>query len=87
MVKGFIITSGFEVAENNYIKLYGRLEDGRSFLSTSTYQPYFYIKTSDIDAAKKILDIPYTPTALKTLEEEPVSRAQTKSPKDISKIR
>ncbi len=87
MVKGFIITSNYDIGEEATISLYGRLEDGRSFLCKVARKPYFFIKTSDEKAAKELLQATYEPTTKKTISGDLVSKITIANPKDVPTLR
>ncbi|MEM3127056.1 MAG: 3'-5' exonuclease, partial [Candidatus Woesearchaeota archaeon] len=47
-MKGFIVYPTYRVENNKaYVWLFGRLENGESFLTINEFQPYFYVKKSD----------------------------------------
>ena len=47
-MKAFIVYSTYATIENqNHIELFGRLENGQSFLAMVKFNPYFYIKEKD----------------------------------------
>lgn len=55
MVCGFIIYPTYEIEDGKAIvKLYGRLEDGRSFVTENEYEPYFFIRAQDYKKAKLV---------------------------------
>jgi len=56
--EGFIINTNHTVQENKtIISIYGRLKNGKGFLVTKKYAPYFYIKEEDQTRAKTLLDL------------------------------
>ncbi len=92
-VKGFIVSGDYRVEdENAYVYLFGRLEDGRSFITKNHYRPYFFIKKSDVDTAKKILKnynfvFSFEDTDFKDPEDFSVVKIVTNIPKNIPKLR
>ena len=51
-MKGFIVYPTYTSSENEtWIHLFGRLENGESFLATKKFEPYFYVREKD---AKKL---------------------------------
>lgn len=55
----FVVSSNYEVneqLENPIIKLFGRLDNGESFIAITSHKPYFFIKKSSSDKALKILE-------------------------------
>ncbi|MFP4400807.1 MAG: DNA polymerase II [Candidatus Woesearchaeota archaeon] len=52
---GFVIYPAYHIHDNQaYVYIYGRLSCGKSFLSISHFEPYFFIKSSDEKKAKDI---------------------------------
>ncbi|MEK6868035.1 MAG: hypothetical protein AABX98_04380, partial [Nanoarchaeota archaeon] len=55
-MKGFIIDPTYRIRENKaYVYLFGRLENGESFLTINETRPYFFIKKSDKKKAEEII--------------------------------
>jgi len=53
-MKGFIVQPTYKILDGKaYVHLYGRLENGESFLTVNEYKPYFYIRKKDLAKAKK----------------------------------
>ena len=49
-MRGFIVYSTYRISDDKnkaLVYLFGRLENGQSFLTINEYNPYFYIKTKD----------------------------------------
>jgi len=56
MVKGFIIYQTYDIIdEKTVIQLFGRLENGQSFVTLNTLEPYFFVKESDLKQIEKYL--------------------------------
>jgi DNA polymerase-2 len=56
-MKGFIVYPTYENIGNiTYVQLFGRLENGQSFVTLNKFTPYFYIKLIDLKKCKKILE-------------------------------
>ena len=54
-MKAFIVYPTYRIIEGQaYVYLFGRLENGKSFLSINLFRPYFFIKQKDLAKAKKI---------------------------------
>ena len=48
-MKGFILYPSYKIIDGkSYVFLFGKLENGESFLVMNFYEPYFYIKTKDV---------------------------------------
>lgn len=55
-MKGYIVDAEYEIIDGKTeIHLFGRLENGQSFFASHPFEPYFFIKTTDIGKVKKIL--------------------------------
>ncbi len=47
-MRGFVVYPTYRIIDNqSYIYLFGRLENGESFLTINPYKPYFFIKKKD----------------------------------------
>jgi DNA polymerase-2 len=56
IMKGFIVYPTYELQdEKTVIQLFGKLENGQSFVTQNTLEPYFFIKESDLKAVEKYL--------------------------------
>ena len=85
-MKAFIIYQTYRVIDSKpYIFLFGRLENNQSFLTINHYEPYFYIKTSDIKHLPK--EYQYENTNFKNFNNEKVSRILAELPSNVPKIR
>ncbi|MBN1422218.1 MAG: DNA polymerase II [Planctomycetes bacterium] len=83
MPVGYVLQPTFRIeGERLVILLFGRLEDGRTFLvREGRFRPYFFIRTQDEEAAKRILPgIRVAPADLFTLAREPVLRVDVDLP-------
>lgn len=55
-MKGFIVYSDYETKENKTeILLYGRLENGQSFVVIKDFFPYFFVREKDLIKIKEII--------------------------------
>ena len=55
-MKGFIVYSTYDTIEDSTIvRLFGRLENGQSFVTSSKVSPFMYIKEKDLKGVKKLL--------------------------------
>ena len=87
-MKGFIIYQTYRVHSGKaYIALFGRLENGESFLTLNEFKPYFYIKTTDLEKAKEILEFDYEKTDLKNFQEEILTKIILTVPKEVPDLR
>lgn len=82
--QGFLIQGSFRLlAGQPVLHLYGRLEDGSTFLiRESRERPYFFVRSADAERAGAVAGGPLSlsPTARRTLAGEPVSRLSLPTP-------
>jgi DNA polymerase II len=93
-VRGFILQASYRVvSERNgrrlpVIHVYGRLEDGGTFLVRDRRQrPHFYIRTRDTERACALGAPEPEPTDKRTFDGAPVSRVQVETPPDVPGLR
>jgi len=87
-MKGFIIHPTYKVENGKaFIHLFGRLENGESFLAINEYKPYFFIRKADLDKALKIEQFDYEATHLKNFDDEIVAKVVLNIPADVAKLR
>ncbi|MBN1377540.1 DNA polymerase II [Candidatus Woesearchaeota archaeon] len=90
-MKGYIVDSNYKYEKDkNIIHLYGRLENGESFLVKKEYGPYFYIKKNDKNKLEKLKiedEIETEETDMKNFNDEEVVRIITTKPKYVKEIR
>ncbi len=71
-MKGFIIYSSHKnIQGKSHVLLYGRLENGESFVAIKKYSPYFFVKEKDI---KHLKEGEFEKTKLKNFEGNKVSK-------------
>ncbi|MFL6550929.1 MAG: DNA polymerase II [Povalibacter sp.] len=92
-MRGFILQASYRVVfseghRSPVVHLYGRLEDGRTFLVRDDRQrPHFYIRTRDAERARaQRAPIPVE-VQYRTFEGDPVSRIEADAPTDVPEIR
>ncbi len=88
-MKGFIISPTYKIVEDKaYVELFGRLENGESFLTINEFKPYFYIKEKKLDLAKKIVkNLTFEKTDFKNKDDEAVVKIILTLPADVPKLR
>ena len=87
-MKGFVITSHYEIEDNQAkIHIFGRLENGKSFQAIVANKPYFFVRKKDETSAKEIIEGKIEPTKLQTLGREEVSKVTIKNPKEVPQLR
>src|SRR3989338_6776072 len=87
-MKGFIVYQNY-IVENNkaYVCLFGRLENGESFLTINEFKPYFYIKKGDLEEAFSYGDFEYEETEMKTFDGKSATKVILKIPAEVPKLR
>ncbi len=88
-MKGFIIYPDYLIVEERaYVQLYGRLENGESFVTLHHFQPYFYIKADDLDIAHDLSTAFLTEkTSFTDKDGNPVIKIILDLPADVPKLR
>ncbi|MFH1211458.1 MAG: DNA polymerase II [Candidatus Woesearchaeota archaeon] len=89
-VKGFIIYPTYRIDDYKArVYLFGRLENGQSFLTINDYTPYFFIKKKDLkDAIEAVnVDFDHEDAGLKNFEGEPVVRIGVNVPRQVADLR
>jgi DNA polymerase-2 len=90
--RGFILQATYRVAagpegRRPVVQLYGRLEDGATFLVRDDRQrPHFFIRSHDAERAAALGTRPQ-PTARRTFAGEPVDRIEVEAPPDVPPLR
>lgn len=92
-MKAFIVYPTYRIINNNaYVYLFGRLENGESFLTINHFQPYFWIKKSELEKAKKIAEksgvaFETDKEKAKNFDDDDVVKIILNLPSDVPKIR
>jgi DNA polymerase-2 len=87
-MKGLIIHPTYRThSGKSFVHLYGRLENGESFLSINEFRPYFYIKKSDLNKALDTERVEFEETSMKNFSGEPVVRILTEYPRHVGELR
>jgi DNA polymerase II len=88
-LRGFILQPTYRIESGRpVVHLYGRLEDGRSFLLRDRREvPHFFVETSDAERARELGAGRITPTDRVTLEGKPVARVEVTTPADTPPLR
>ena len=87
-MKGFVIYPTYKVIDNKaYVCLFGRLENGESFLTVNEFKPYFYIKKDDLKLAKDFGVFEHEETDLRNFNEEKVVKIILDVPAELPKLR
>ncbi len=89
-MKGFILQQTYRIIDQKPIVcLFGRLENGQSFLAAIDTKPYFFIKKADEKAAKGLNEVKFEieQTKLKDFSGKKVSKIILESPKEVPDLR
>lgn len=88
-LRGFILQPTYRVESGRpVVHLYGRLEDGRTFLVRDARTvPYFYVDAADAERARALGARPLAPTDKRTLEGRAVLRVEVAAPSDAPPLR
>ena len=87
-MKGFIIyTDYINQNEKTTVRLFGKLEDGKSFCTLHTLEPYFYIRKEDKKHLPKTLESKQIEeTKLSTFKNESVIKITAENQTELNKI-
>ena len=87
-MKGYIIYPTYETINNEtIIQLYGRLENGQSFVTLNRLKPYFYIKENDLKKVEKLLSkYEVEKKNLTNFKEEKVIKISAKNQSELNKL-
>jgi DNA polymerase II len=88
-LRGFILQPTYRLESGRpVVHLYGRLEDGRTFLVRDRRPvPHFYVEAGDAERARGLGAGPLLPTDMVTLAGRPVLRVEVKAPSDAPALR
>ena len=87
-MKGFIVYSTYRIHDKKpYVYLFGRLENGESFLAINEYAPYFYIRKQDAEVAKTLTNFKIEETCFKNKKGEEVVKIVVGIPFDVPILR
>jgi DNA polymerase-2 len=88
-LRGFILQPTYRLESGRaVVHLYGRLEDGRSFLIRDRRPvPHFYVEARDAEAARALHAAPLLPTGKLTLAGRSVLRVEADTPSDAPALR
>ena len=85
-MNGFILYPTYRIIDSkSCVLLFGKLENGQSFLTINAFRPYFYIKESDLASLPK--EYEYERTDFKNFNEERLIRIYVDIPSEVPNIR
>jgi DNA polymerase II len=90
-MKGFVVYPTYKIIDSKaYVHLYGRLENGESFLTINEFKPYFYIRQKDENKLKNIdseINYEIEESKMKNFFDEPTLKIILTIPNDIPVLR
>jgi DNA polymerase II len=90
-MKAFIVYPTYRIIDDKaYVYLFGRLENGESFLTINHFKPYFYVREKESEKVQKIkteIKFNINKTKFKNFFEEPVTKITFDLPKSITILR
>ncbi|MBN1156284.1 DNA polymerase II [Candidatus Woesearchaeota archaeon] len=89
-MKGFIVYPTYRIENGSArVYLFGRLENGESFLTINSFKPYFFIRREDLKRAEEVKEpeFKHQHTELKDFDEEAVEKIILSIPKDVPFLR
>jgi len=87
-MKAFIVDTEYDtIDEQTKIMLFGKLENGESFVSVHDFEPYFFVKSSDLKKIEKYLkNFIVEKTNLKDFKGNEVIKIKGKNTAEINKL-
>lgn len=87
-MRGLIIHPTYRTHNGkSYVHLYGRLENGESFLTITEFRPYFYMKKEDVSRALQEESLEFSDPDMRTFSGERVVQVFTQYPADVAQLR
>ena len=87
-MKGFVVYPTYKtINDRSFVLLYGRLENGESFVTINSFKPFFYIKENDLENAKKISSFEFERCSLTNFQKEKVVKIILDIPADVPNLR
>lgn len=88
IMKGFVVYPTYKtINDRSFVFLYGRLENGESFVTINSFKPYFFIKEIDLERAKKIASFEFERCELSNFDKERVIKIILDVPADVPDLR
>ncbi len=87
-MKGFVVYPTYKIIDGKaHVCLFGRLENGESFLTINYFRPYFYIKKEDLDLAEEFGDFEHEEIDFNNFKGKNVVKIILDLPSDVPKLR
>ena len=94
ITRGFLLQASYRISADDQghrvpvVHLYGRLENGESFLVRDDRQrPHFYLRAVDAEKGRRLRAEAQSPTDRRTFAGEPVVRINVEVPSDVPPLR
>lgn len=87
-MKGFIIYQTYDIIdERTVVRLFGRLENGQSFVTINSLSPYFFVKEKELKEIKKYLSkYKVEKTELKNFQGDKVVKISAENQRELNKL-
>ena len=83
-MNGFIIYPTYRIInDKSKVYLFGRLDNGESFLTINDYNPYFFIKKSDVKKGSSLVKFQEESVSMKDFDSIDVTKIIFDTPKDL----
>ncbi len=87
-MEGFIIYPTYRIEnDKSYVYLYGRLKNGKSFLTKNYFKPYFFIRSHDLKKAQSLGSFESQKTEYKNFKDEKLTKIILDIPSQVSDLR
>ncbi|MFH1400219.1 MAG: DNA polymerase II, partial [Nanoarchaeota archaeon] len=87
-MKAFVVYPTYRIVDGrSFVHLYGRLENGKSFLAINEFRPYFWILRSDLKKATKLASFESQDSDFVNFQREKVVKILTKTPLEVPPLR
>lgn len=87
-MKGFIIQPSYRIINDRaYVVLFGRLENGDSFVTMNYMRPYFFIKEEDLKKANKLENFESEKTNMKNFKGKKVIKILLDLPSQVEELK
>lgn len=86
--EGFIIYPTYRIEEDKaYVYLFGRLKNGKSFCTKNLYDPYFFVRTKDMNKISFLKGFFHEDTEFRDFKENPMTKIKCTIPAEVPELR